>query len=443
MSRRSGAACNDMLLRRRSFLRRSLLAGAWAHLAGCGSPPLSSFPPIRRITRGPEHHWFGYYDKLAFDPTERYVLGMRVGFEGRAPTSDDAIRVGMIDLQDGDRWIDLGHTTAWSWQQGCMLQWLPGGPGGPARVVWNVRDGDGFGSRIADVQHGSGRPKSLPRPLYCISPDGRFGLSIDFVRAGMLRPGYGYARPASSLTPSPARGIPHAPDDDGIWRVEFAAGESRLVLSIAAAADVVPAPHDWDRSMRHWVHHVVVSPSGTRMAFLHCAMRRDGWFGARLMTATAGGDECRVVVPGARVSHFCWRDDDTLLAWATVPGIGPGFYLLSDRGDQSVPPERVGRSTLVEDGHCTFLQDRRWILSDTYSGILRQQVPYLYDTATDRKHLLGAFAVPGAQRGPHRCDLHPRASPSGRLVAIDSAHADGRQIYLIDVSGVVNAPAES
>src|SRR5688572_27650388 len=42
-------------------------------------------PPVRRITRGPGFHWFGYYDKLQFDPAGRFVLGMRVGFEHRSP----------------------------------------------------------------------------------------------------------------------------------------------------------------------------------------------------------------------------------------------------------------------------------------------------------------------------------------------------------------------
>ena len=83
-------------------------------------------PPTRVITRGPRHHWFGYYDKLQFDPTSRYVLGMEVPFEHRSPRPDDEIQIGMVDLEDDDRWISLGQSTAWNWQQGCMLQWLPG-----------------------------------------------------------------------------------------------------------------------------------------------------------------------------------------------------------------------------------------------------------------------------------------------------------------------------
>ena len=48
-----------------------------------------ALPAVRAITRGPKFHWFGYYDKLEFDPTGRYVLGMEVDFEHRSPRPDD------------------------------------------------------------------------------------------------------------------------------------------------------------------------------------------------------------------------------------------------------------------------------------------------------------------------------------------------------------------
>jgi hypothetical protein len=74
---------------------------------GRGTQP--ELPPVRAITRGPKFHWFSYYDKLQFDPTGRYALAMEVDFEHRTPRADDVIRVGMVDLADGDRWIELGH----------------------------------------------------------------------------------------------------------------------------------------------------------------------------------------------------------------------------------------------------------------------------------------------------------------------------------------------
>ena len=71
--------------------------------------------PVRAITRGPKYHWFGYYDKLQFDPTSRYVLGMQVDFEMRSPTKEDVIKLGYVDLQARDRWVELGSSRSWGW----------------------------------------------------------------------------------------------------------------------------------------------------------------------------------------------------------------------------------------------------------------------------------------------------------------------------------------
>ena len=110
--------------------------------------------PSRAITSGPRHHWFGYYDKLQFDPSARYALGMQVDFEHRAPTPEDVIRIGMVDLSDGDRWIALGESLAWGWQAGCMLQWLPRSA---HEIIWNDRIDGRFVSHILNVDTGRTR----------------------------------------------------------------------------------------------------------------------------------------------------------------------------------------------------------------------------------------------------------------------------------------------
>ena len=98
-----------------------------------------SFEPIQ-LTFGPKQHWFGYYDKQQMDLTGRYILGMEVDTIFRSPTSDDTVKIGMVDLQDNNRWIELGTSNAWGWQQGCMLQWIPGSP---EEIIWNdIQDGN-------------------------------------------------------------------------------------------------------------------------------------------------------------------------------------------------------------------------------------------------------------------------------------------------------------
>jgi len=176
-------------------------------------------PPIRAITRGPKYHWRGYYDKDLFDADDRFVLTNEVDFEGRTPQSDDLLTVGMVDLQKNDEWIELGKTKAWNWQQGCMLQWIPGEKYREKQhVLWNDQEGDSFVCRIFDIQSRS-IVRTLPMPIYCIEPNGEWGLSVDFRRLNDCRPGYGYA------------GIPDpfatnlAPETTGIWRVELQTGE--------------------------------------------------------------------------------------------------------------------------------------------------------------------------------------------------------------------------
>jgi Tol biopolymer transport system component len=46
--------------------------------------------------------------------------------------------------------------------------------------------------------------------------------------------------------------------------------------------------------------------------------------------------------------------------------------------------------------------------------------------------------------GEWRCDTHPRYSPDGTKVVIDSTHEGlGRQMYLIDVSSIADRPSVS
>ena len=184
-------------------------------------------PPIRALTSGPKYHWFGYYDKLEFDPSSRFVLGMEASFQGRTPEPEDEIRLGMIDLESRDKWTDLGHSHAWCWQQGCMLQWLPGSK---TEIIYNDRDQDRFVSYIQDVK--SGRRRMVPGPIYGISPDVRWAVHPDFRRIHDTRPGYGY-----NGIPDPNNNV-NAPDDAGIWRTDLNSGKHDLIIPFSKVAAI-------------------------------------------------------------------------------------------------------------------------------------------------------------------------------------------------------------
>lgn len=408
--------------------RREVLAIMAAAIgAKPGRVRAESLPPARAITRGPKHHWFGYYDKLEFDPSSRYVLGMEVDFEHRTPAADDTIALGMVDLDDGDRWIGLGETRAWCWQQGCMLQWLPGSK---TQMIWNDRDGDHLVARVLDV--GTRVLRSLPAPIYAVSPDARWAIAPDFRRLHDTRPGYGYAG-----IPDPNSDV-RAPEDAGIWSMDLATGRTKLLLSFAEVARIPYLKKGEADGAKHWFNHLLVSPDGTRFAFLHRWQARGApRFTTRLITANPDGTELSVLDPHGKTSHFIWRDPRHIFAWAFHPSHGSGFYLFEDRTGSVV---RSGPGMKPQDGHCTYLPKNRWILCDTYPDPMRLQHPYLYNIMTDTPYPLGHFRSPPEYTGEWRCDTHPRFSPDGRKVVIDSPHGgNGRQLYLIDISKIVES----
>jgi len=388
----------------------------------------TALPPARAITKGPKFHWFAYYDKLQFDPTGRYVLSMEVDFEGRSPTADDVIRVGLVDTGDGDRWRELGTSRAWCWQQGCMLQWRPGSR---TEVLWNDRDGDHYVCHILDTA--TGKRRTIPHPIYTVSPDGKTAVTPDFRRIQDMRPGYGYPG-----LPDP-HGDEKAPADSGIWRVDLDTGEATLIVSLADIAKL-PYEHGDLSPMKHYFNHLLVNTDGTRLEFLH-RWRGPGQrsFGTRMLTADLDGRNVRVVDGYGRTSHFIWRDPTHILAWAWHPSHKDAFYLYKDAAPVEV--EGVGIGVMTRNGHCTYLPGNAWILNDTYPDGKRNQNPYLYHVATGKVFPLGHFHLPREYGGEWRCDLHPRFSPDGRQVCIDSAHeGKGRQLYLIDISGIVANP---
>lgn len=408
--------------------RRSFLASCGAGLGlACRGSESVPLPPVRAITSGPQFHWFGYYDKLEFDPDSRRVLGMEVDFEHRSPRADDEIRIGMVDLADGDRWTDLGSSTAWGWQQGCMLQWIPRSS---EEVIWNDREDGRYVSRILNVA--TSEMRTLPSAVYALAPDGKWAVTTDFRRLNDTRPGYGYAGIADPNTDV------LAPGDVGVWRVDLATGQRDLLFSVAQAA-AIPDPYNDTSGLKHYFNHLLVSPDGARLIFLHRWRSPDGSgrFGTRMFTVGSDGSDPYVLDPHGRTSHFIWRDPEHVLAWARHPSHGEKFYIYRDRTEAV---EVVAPEVMLLNGHCTYLPGNRWILNDTYPDQDRLQHPYLYEVSTGRRVPLGNFLSPPEYTGEWRCDTHPRFSPDGKKVVIDSPHGgNGRQLYLIDISGIVSA----
>ena len=301
-----------------------------------------------------------------------------------------------------------------------------GSPGSESKIIWNDREDDRFVCHILDVH--SGQKRTIGYPIYTVSPDGRTAIGADFRRINHMRPGYGYA------------GIPDpnsdtlAPVDAGIYRVDLATGEATFLISIAQVA-AIPYPHRDLSGAKHYFNHLLFNTDGSRFIFLHRWRFGGSGFGTRMMTAAVDGSDIYGVDHYGYTSHFIWRDPQHILAWARHPSHGDAFYIYRD---ETQDVDVIGKGVMKLNGHCTYLADKNWILNDTYPvprGESKVQEVYLYNVESGERRELGEFYAPKEYAGEWRCDLHPRSSPDGRLITIDSAHGgNGRQIYLKDIS---------
>jgi len=422
-------------LDRRTMLKALAAGAAGIGLGGNTRRALSqdpSLPEPQALTTGPKCHWFGYYDKLQFDPSGTRVVCMEVDFEHRSPQPDDEITLGMIDLGADRRWTELGRSRAWCWQQRRMLQWLPGST---SEVISNDRQGSEYVSHILDVDNG--RRRTLRHPGYAVSPDGAWAVAPSFSRLADVRPGYGYAG-----VPDPFRDEA-APKETGIFRVDLRTGSQDLIISLA---DVAKIPYEGGEygETKHWFNHLLVNPDGSPFVFLHRWQVGNGRR-SRMLSAKPDGSDLRVLIGTGWVSHFIWRDPAHMLAFSKTSHDAQdwGFFLWEDKPGGTV--DEIGKGIMTGDGHCTYLPGSRWIVNDTYPDKQRKQRLYLFDTVENRRIELGGFfQSPTYWEGsPHhewRVDLHPRHSPDGRLLTIDSPWAgNGRQLYLLDIGSIIGA----
>ncbi len=368
-------------------------------------------------------HFFGYYDKCPWRADGRALLAARAEFQDRPPTETDVLTLGVVNLDADNAFEPFAETTAWSWQQGTMLQWA----GDRNRVVYNSRREDGqVVGKVHDLD--TGEVREVPRPIYALHTNGREAISLDFHRLQTLRPGYGYP-PKTDITEHNA-----APDDVGLWQVNLETGQERLACSIGRARLHHEDPRG--RGAHHWVNHATYNTDGSRFCFLHrfrCAEGRAGPWITRLFTCEPDGAELYLLNGHGVVSHFAWRDPNHLLAWSDGPaGEPPAYHLLQDKTQSG---QVLAEGLLDRDGHMTYSPDGRWILTDTYPGKADgKQSLFLLNVKSGQLVEVGRFEAP--LKGPLRCDLHPRFSRDGKQVCFDSAHTGTRQVWVMDVSSI-------
>ena len=94
--------------------------------------------------------FFGYYDKSPLNISNDKLLACKSNFIDRLPDQNEVLTIGYFEWKTSTKFIKLGHTRAWNWQQGCMLQWL--GPDFDKKIIYNDRIDDKFVTVICDIR---------------------------------------------------------------------------------------------------------------------------------------------------------------------------------------------------------------------------------------------------------------------------------------------------
>lgn len=391
-------------------------------------PIINQTVSVERLTREPDHYFFGYYDNQPFSADNEYHLAHRIKFMNRMQTGSDMAELGMIRLRD-NAWIPVAETYAWNFQQGSMYQWRAGHPD---EVVYNVLYGGQYKSVVQNIRIGETR--ILPRALANISPDGRFGLAVNFPRIYWFRPGYGYAG-----LPDPWAGDNH-PADDGVYLVDLDSGEDKMVISLDDLYRIAEPyfQSENEKNFKFVVNHINFNTDGSRFLMLFRG-KRDGMPGwcTYTITANADGSDPYLLLEDFS-SHYHWFDPNHVAIYSkTFKAHEFGLWMYTDRTHEARLVEP--RLTMPTDGHLSFSPDRRYMLNDTYPQNGYRKL-FLYDIARDKTVKLGEFLVRPTTdymaNGDMRCDLHPRWNRDGSMISFDSIHEGHRHIYKIDVEDI-------
>lgn len=372
---------------------------------------------IIRVSPNDDYEYFyGYYDKSPWDKSDRYMLCLRVKQAYKSVAPKEEAEIVIIDTQDDNKVIKLAKTNSWNVQQGCMAQWL--GPDYSERIIYNDFRNGNYCSVIFNVKLNK-EEKVLSLPVYDVSRDGKFALSLDFSRLHRLRKGYGY----SNIEDKTINEL--CPDKTCIWRINIDTNEIEELLKYTDFANF--EVNNTMIDAEHKVNHIMISPNGKRFMVLH-RWFKNGRKNTRLVTVNCDGTDMYNLSDDIFVSHCYWKNDSEILSFLRKKESGDHYYLIRDRTKEY----KMLWNELDTDGHCSYSPNNNLIITDTYPNRKRLAYVFLCKENGEIKRIASVFA-PFRYDNEVRCDLHPRWNWNGDKVCIDSVHEGKRQIYIIPI----------
>lgn len=417
--------------------------------------------------------WFGYYNYDTLNSEHSKLLCNRIKEDGIKPRANLRIEVGYYDISSRE-WHHVGFSDSWNWQQGCMSQWL-----NDEEIIYNSSENNHHIAIIHNIKTGTNR--KINWAIYGITPDKKKSIALDMERAHWCR-AYHY----ESVIDEEKDGLIY--EQDGIFEIDLENNTRKRLISIYDIIGLDSRPYF--KNAKHWVEHVMISPTGEHFCFLHRFSAPNDIYNykTRLIIVNMKTLEMHCI-PNWELtqwSHFAWNKDSFVVYSYPVhnaPVSADSFkssnvtvnnnlhcsrvlnvkhilekilkifyktfvsielddmfrhnrkhYQYYSFHDNSYVLSKRFKNKLFDiDGHPSFTPDGKYMITDTYPDKNNKQRLIIFNTYNNKCLVLGVFNA-YYKGNPASCDLHPKLSGDGLYVVLDSAHDKKHHMLMLELN---------
>jgi hypothetical protein len=349
--------------------------------------------------------YFGYYDVSPFN-SKNEVVYLEIPSESQTANvifNDSTLK--------NPKLITVTH--AWNWQQGSRLRWVPGSDN---EIVFNDFINGNYVCRIFNIV--TNEYRIICTPIYDISSDGKYGITLNFERLGVLRPGYGYTNKIYCDQYDLSK--------ESIYLVDMLTGGKKVLLNYKTIANIMEKTIIDYRQF--YINHLSFSPNGRKIMFFLIEII-GAWHKASLLVYDLNKKKATILEKELKVSHYAWRDDNSILCTVCDDSARCRFYLYNT-GDAGIIKQSICPDILQWDGHPAYLTKNK-ILVDTYPNLYAFQQLFLMNLVTKEKiKLIEIYSKP-CKKEEERTDLHPRLNKSKDIICFDANVYGKRRLYFL------------
>lgn len=357
--------------------------------------------------------FFGYYDKSPENQDGSKIIFYRTKLNTiKLPSKSHYIEIVLKCLKT-NTFMVVDKTYAYNWQQGAKMMWLSN-----EKFIYNIfsKTTQSYKSKIYNISNKT--YQNIDYPIYdCYDED--LSYSLNFERLMNLRPDYGYRNVLTNMNYSDY-------SNDGIYKISLKNNTKCLIINLKQLIELKKV-----NSMvgaKHKVNHIMVSPNGTKIMFMHRWLSKTGKRYDRLLVSNSKGAELKIVSDNEFVSHCCWENENKIIGFLRNND-KDAFYKIDllNSSINEVSSELIG----FGDGHPSIVNNK--MVFDSYPDRSRMKKLYIYDFDVKKIFVIAELFESLKYYNQTRCDLHPRFNNDSSVIYVDSVHTGKRKLYKIEL----------